>query len=79
LANLLGVTPEKAIKLAVHDYLRSLFSNVTNVPEPSLSLSMGLLAGAGAGLCQVQEIAWRVFIHTNRLRSHSMCLFDLVV
>ena len=51
LANLVGVTPEKAIKLAANDYFRSLFSKLTM--NDNLPAHLGMLSGALAGLCQV--------------------------
>ncbi|OQR95688.1 Mitochondrial Carrier (MC) Family [Thraustotheca clavata] len=47
---LIGVIPEKAIKLAVNDYLREAFD-----PEDTgvLPMHKQILAGAGAGFCQV--------------------------
>jgi hypothetical protein len=59
LANLIGVAPEKAIKLAANDYFRSLFSNSSLVPlsirgkPDQLPATIGALAGAMAGLAQV--------------------------
>merc|ERR1712146_301951 len=47
--NLVGVTPEKAIKLAAND----LFREAMEKPDGSLSLGAEMAAGAGAGLCQV--------------------------
>ena len=41
--------PEKAIKLAVNDYLRAVFAG----PDGSVPLAKGMAAGAGAGFCQV--------------------------
>lgn len=52
-ANLAGVTPEKAIKLAVNDYARGYFARQLNVPDGMLPLRFGMLAGALAGFCQV--------------------------
>lgn len=52
-ANLVGVTPEKAIKLAVNDYARGYFARRLDVPEGMLPLKFGMLAGAMAGFCQV--------------------------
>ncbi|KAF1327278.1 putative transporter, partial [Globisporangium splendens] len=46
---LIGVLPEKAIKLAVNEQLREYFADETG----KLSLSKQVLAGAGAGLAQV--------------------------
>lgn len=52
-ANLAGVTPEKAIKLAVNDYARGYFAKRLDVPDDKLPLKFGMLAGAMAGFCQV--------------------------
>jgi solute carrier family 25 (mitochondrial aspartate/glutamate transporter), member 12/13 len=46
---LLGVFPEKAIKLAMNDHLR----NMLTAPDGTISVARSMLAGAGAGLCQV--------------------------
>lgn len=51
--NLIGITPEKAIKLAVNDFAREYWAEKTNVPEEQLAIQYGMLAGATAGLCQV--------------------------
>ncbi|XP_058046079.1 mitochondrial glutamate carrier 2 isoform X1 [Ahaetulla prasina] len=47
--NLTLVTPEKAIKLAANDFFRQLLS----VDGKELSLAREMLAGCGAGTCQV--------------------------
>ncbi|ETE60897.1 Mitochondrial glutamate carrier 1, partial [Ophiophagus hannah] len=47
--NLTLVTPEKAIKLAANDYFRYLLAK----EGVGLSLSKEMLAGCGAGVCQV--------------------------
>ena len=47
--NLIGVTPEKAIKLAVNDYLREKLQG----DKPELPLYAEIMSGAGAGFCQV--------------------------
>ncbi|KAL7982247.1 hypothetical protein Chor_009845 [Crotalus horridus] len=47
--NLTLVTPEKAIKLAANDFFRQLLS----VDGKELSLASEMLAGCGAGTCQV--------------------------
>jgi solute carrier family 25 (mitochondrial aspartate/glutamate transporter), member 12/13 len=47
---LLGVFPEKAIKLSINDYLRARLSPGDGRPLP---MHRSMLAGAGAGLCQV--------------------------
>lgn len=46
---LLGVFPEKAIKLSMNDYLTALLAR----PDGSISVPMAILAGGGAGLSQV--------------------------
>ncbi|GAB0489173.1 hypothetical protein MMPV_000389 [Pyropia vietnamensis] len=47
---LVGVAPEKAIKLSMNDFFRSRLAD----PDTGVvSLSASVLAGAGAGLCQV--------------------------
>lgn len=52
-ANLIGVTPEKAIKLAVNDAARAHFAARCQVPIDRLPVQYGMLSGALAGLCQV--------------------------
>jgi len=51
--NLIGVTPEKAIKLAVNDITREKLASRLKVPVDQLPTSYGMLAGATAGFCQV--------------------------
>lgn len=53
LANLVGISPEKAIKLAVNDYSREFWARRLGVQESTLPLSYGMLSGATAGMCQV--------------------------
>jgi len=48
-ANLLGVTPEKAIKLAVNEKMREVLEN----PDGTISGFNEVLAGGTAGFCQV--------------------------
>lgn len=48
--NLLLITPEKAIKLVVNDYLRYKF---TDKKTGVLSSGGAIVSGAGAGLCQI--------------------------
>ncbi|KFD51537.1 glutamate carrier 1 family protein [Trichuris suis] len=48
--NILLITPEKAIKLSANDYFRHV---LTPASGASLTLPRELLAGAGAGFCQV--------------------------
>ena len=47
--NLVGVTPEKAIKLAANEVFREMFER----PDGSIALHHEILSGAGAGFCQV--------------------------
>lgn len=47
--NLIGVTPEKAIKLAANEFFREVFER----DDGSIALQHEMLAGAGAGFCQV--------------------------
>lgn len=46
---LVGVFPEKAIKLSMNDYLSAVLSR----PDGSISIPMAMLAGGGAGFSQV--------------------------
>ncbi|KAI8322390.1 mitochondrial carrier [Martensiomyces pterosporus] len=55
--NLAGITPEKAIKLAVNDMMRGYLAKRSGTTPEKLSVMDGALAGATAGLCQ--------FIATN--------------
>lgn len=48
---LIGVAPEKAIKLVTNDYLRDLFGNPES--ENEIHLPLEILAGMGAGASQV--------------------------
>ena len=48
-ANLVGVTPEKAIKLAANDFFREQLTR----PNGDLPMHFQMLAGALAGFCQV--------------------------
>jgi hypothetical protein len=54
-ANLIGVCPEKAIKLTINDMARSWFAKTYEIPLASQSLPMwmGALSGGIAGFCQV--------------------------
>lgn len=53
-ANLIGITPEKAIKLAVNDYAREFLAKKSNVEDADqLSIPLGMAAGGFAGFCQV--------------------------
>ncbi|KAL7749437.1 hypothetical protein RI367_004991 [Sorochytrium milnesiophthora] len=52
--NLVGITPEKAIKLAVNDYTREFLALRLGLASPdALPIAYGMLAGATAGTCQV--------------------------
>lgn len=51
--NLLGIAPEKAIKLAVNDYVREHMGTRYNVAPERLSALPSMMAGATAGVCQV--------------------------
>lgn len=53
MANLIGVTPEKAIKLAANDYFRGVLSKYSTKKSDDLPPHLGMLAGALAGLAQV--------------------------
>lgn len=50
---LVGVAPEKAIKLTVNDYLRKLFGRAAPNPDGKMYLPLEILAGGGAGASQV--------------------------
>ncbi|KAJ2166440.1 mitochondrial aspartate-glutamate transporter agc1, partial [Coemansia sp. RSA 551] len=50
--NLAGVTPEKAIKLAVNDIMRGVLAQRAGTSPERLPVMYGALAGATAGLCQ---------------------------
>ncbi|KAI9471460.1 mitochondrial aspartate-glutamate transporter agc1 [Coemansia sp. RSA 989] len=51
--NLAGVTPEKAIKLAVNDIVRGALAKQAGTTPEKLPVMYGAVAGASAGLCQV--------------------------
>lgn len=46
--NLIGIIPEKAIKLGMNDFLRDLWAD----EDGTVSMQTGMAAGAAAGLCQ---------------------------
>lgn len=52
-ANLIGVTPEKAIKLAVNDTARAYFARYSGTNIDKLPTIYGMASGAIAGFCQV--------------------------
>ncbi|KAJ2161521.1 mitochondrial aspartate-glutamate transporter agc1 [Coemansia sp. RSA 552] len=51
--NLAGVTPEKAIKLAVNDIMRGFLAERAGTAPEKLPVMYGAVAGGAAGLCQV--------------------------
>eukprot|EP00842_Homolaphlyctis_polyrhiza_P003907 jgi/Hompol1/4517/HPOL_003688-RA len=51
--NLVGIIPEKAIKLAVNDYAREYWGRKTNTHPDHIPLQYGVISGATAGFCQV--------------------------
>ncbi|KAJ1678240.1 mitochondrial aspartate-glutamate transporter agc1, partial [Spiromyces aspiralis] len=51
--NLAGITPEKAIKLAVNDFMRERLARTYGTTVEDLPLVGGMIAGATAGFCQV--------------------------
>lgn len=51
--NLVGIIPEKAIKLAVNDYARDYWAAHSTEHPDRIHLSYGMLSGATAGVCQV--------------------------
>ncbi|ORX90212.1 mitochondrial carrier [Basidiobolus meristosporus CBS 931.73] len=51
--NLIGITPEKAIKLAVNDYAREYLAKQSHTDPDHLPIHLGMMAGATAGFCQV--------------------------
>ena len=53
LPQLVGVAPEKAIKLSVNDLLRGMFQTVDERGVPNVSLPLEILAGGSAGASQV--------------------------
>ena len=51
---MVGISPEKAIKLAVNDYSRLYWTNHLGLQsDEDLPLKYGILSGATAGFCQV--------------------------
>ncbi|GMI22881.1 hypothetical protein TeGR_g11991, partial [Tetraparma gracilis] len=53
LPQMLGVAPEKAIKLTVNDLLRATFTTVGDDGDDKIALPLEVLSGAGAGFAQV--------------------------
>ncbi|KAJ1909390.1 mitochondrial aspartate-glutamate transporter agc1 [Mycoemilia scoparia] len=51
--NLAGITPEKAIKLAVNDFMRERMAKKFGTTTDELPILGGMIAGATAGFCQV--------------------------
>jgi len=50
-ANLIGVAPEKGLKLAANEFIREWLEN----PDGSITLINEIISGAGAGIIQVNE------------------------
>ena len=67
-ANLIGIMPEKAIKLAVNHQFRQYFGSKQNIDPERLSIGYGMFSGGMAGLCQV--VATNVF-HSNEANGNS--------
>lgn len=59
LPQLVGVAPEKAIKLTVNDLVRSHF---TDKKTGQIQLPFEILAGGSAGMCQVVSREWEFFL-----------------
>ena len=82
-ANLVGVTPEKAIKLAANEYLREKLGE----DEGPLPLHYEMLAGAGAGFVQciatnpmeITKIRLQVVPLTHLRSVSSALLFELPI
>ncbi|KAI9205806.1 mitochondrial carrier domain-containing protein [Polychytrium aggregatum] len=53
LPNLIGICPEKAIKLAVNDAVREHFAEQLQIDADHIPVHYGIVAGATAGFCQV--------------------------
>jgi hypothetical protein len=76
LANLVGVTPEKAIKLVANDYFRSIFSK--GQPQENIPVHLGMLSGALAGLAQViatnpmETVKIRMQMATATIEGHAV-------
>ncbi|PVU89664.1 hypothetical protein BB559_004995 [Furculomyces boomerangus] len=51
--NLVGITPEKAIKLAVNDSMRGYFASKNGTSPEKISIVHGMISGGVAGFCQV--------------------------
>lgn len=74
LSNLIGVTPEKAIKLTVNDFSRNAFSKAFHYPNAdSLPVWMGMISGGIAGLCQVVATTPMEMMKINMQMSSSRC------
>lgn len=56
LPQLVGVAPEKAIKLTVNDMVRTYF---TDKNSNKIAISAEMLAGGSAGACQVVSFVWK--------------------
>jgi hypothetical protein len=66
--NLVGIIPEKAIKLAVNDYAREYLAGPGMDPD-RIPIYKGMIAGASAGFCQV--------IATNPMEIVRSCAISL--
>jgi hypothetical protein len=51
--NLVGIIPEKGIKLAVNDFAREFWGKRLNCSPNQLPIQYGIISGATAGFCQV--------------------------
>lgn len=51
--NLIGIIPEKAIKLAVNDYARESWGARLRIHPDKIPVFYGMMSGALAGICQV--------------------------
>lgn len=79
--NLIGVIPEKAIKLAANECFREMFEQ----PDGSIRLHHEVLAGGLAGFCQViatnpmeiTKVCNAVYVQNVRnVRSNCVCVQD---
>lgn len=78
----MGVTPEKAIKLAVNDATRGHFARRLGTSADSLPLAHGMLCGATAGFCQVvatnpMEIV-KIQMQLAKIRGTSSGLLEVI-
>ena len=61
-ANLIGIIPEKAIKLAVNHQFRQYFADKQNIDPERLGIQYGMISGGMAGLCQVVATNVKILI-----------------